>query len=58
MAEDLKVKLQLLRKLSQGFYLLGSYSLVGSHVVNELKVGCHVVKVFIHLHLDSGPYWL
>jgi hypothetical protein len=31
------------------------------YVVNELKVGCHVVnklKVLIHLRLNSGPYWL
>jgi len=25
------------------FYLLGLYPLVGRHVVNESKVGCHVV---------------
>ncbi len=28
----------------RGFYLLGSYPLVGRHVVNESKVGCHVVN--------------
>jgi len=37
------------------------------HVVNELKVGCHVVSDFkylksdfrwiIHLRLYSGPFW-
>ncbi len=26
------------------FYLLGSYPLVGRHVVHEPKVGCHVVN--------------
>ncbi len=26
------------------FYLLGSYPLVGRHVVNELEVGCYVVN--------------
>ena len=26
------------------FYLLGSYPLVGRHVVNEPKVGCFVVN--------------
>ncbi len=26
------------------FYLLGSYPLVGRHVVNESKIGCHVVS--------------
>ncbi len=26
------------------FYLLGSYPLVGHHVVNEPKVGCYVVS--------------
>ena len=26
------------------FYLLGSYPLVGRHVVNEPKVGCYVVS--------------
>ncbi len=31
-------------KMNSGiFILLGSYPLVGRHVVNELKVGCHVV---------------
>ncbi len=42
-----KVNLQLLRKKKnevRGFYLLGSYPLVGRHVVNEPKVGCHVVN--------------
>ena len=31
-------------KRNQGFYLLGSYPLVGRHVVNEPKVGGHVVN--------------
>ena len=41
-----KLKLRLLRKKKEvrDFYLLGSYPLVGRHVVNEPKVGCHVVK--------------
>ncbi len=26
----------------RGFYLLGSYPLVGRHVVNELEIGCYV----------------
>ncbi len=39
-------------KLEQSRFSLDIY------VVDELKVGCRVVKVFIHLRLDSGPYWL
>ncbi len=38
------------------FYLLGSYPLVGRHVVNESKVGCHVVnqsKVGCHVVKQS-----
>ncbi len=54
-----ELELQLLYRIKSGFfYLLGSYSFVGCHVVNELKVGYHVVNELVHLHLDSGPYWL
>ncbi len=28
----------------RGLYLLGSYPLVGRHVVNELKIGCYDVS--------------
>ncbi len=33
------------KKMKSGvFYLLGSYPLVGRHVVNEPKIGCHVAS--------------
>ncbi len=39
------LKLRLQRKFKiRDFYLLGSYPLVGRHVVNEIKVGCYVVN--------------
>jgi hypothetical protein len=39
-----KVKVTVEKENEVGdFYLLGSYPLVGRHVVNEPKVGCHVV---------------
>ncbi len=40
-----KLKLQLQREFKiRDFYLLGSYPLVGRHVVNGSKVGCYVVN--------------
>ena len=43
-----EVKVRLRRekreKKIRDFYLLGSYPLVGRHVVNEMKVGCYVVN--------------
>ena len=60
-----KLGLKLREKKIRDFYLLGSYPLVGRHVVNEPKVGCHVVmsskyrksdfRWIIHLRLYSGP---
>ncbi len=44
-----KLELRLQRKFEiRDFYLLGSYPLVGRHVVNDSKtvynVGCHIVN--------------
>ena len=43
---EIKVKVAIcLRKFKiRDFYLLGSYPLVGRHVVNESKVRCYVVN--------------
>ncbi len=39
------VKVAIAKKIKvRDFYLLGSYPLVGRHVVNETKVGCFVVN--------------
>ncbi len=39
-AMEIKVEVER-KKIIRDFYLLGSYPLVGRHVVNEPKVGCH-----------------
>ncbi len=53
------MKLRLLGKIEVRDFLLGSYPLVGRHVVNEPAltedIGRRIVSELMHLRLYSGP---